>query len=910
MTIQDLQSAFDSLTADAAKYRAIIQGPASGTGSTVSTEGGTVPTLAKRIADGFVASPTAWVTATAYVAVPPISLVIKAGEMYACTVGHTSGTFATDLAAGKWVQVTDFLAAGAAVNSKASRLESHLDSLSSVFHNLVLDAAPNTAILNATGLPANTSGRLATGFIEVSPTSAISRFGTSVTSGTTAPYAFYDKDYAYLGYAYSTVVEGAQIYEISSAPAGTKYVRLTAAASTTRLYVYDKKLIERLKDMLFSVLGTPEDVAGSLSNQYIHKSTGVVTSAGSIRLSQPIAVTAESWICCGAGLIADEDAAQCQFAFFDSGGTFLGYYNPLARWQSVKVGDVYPGAVSLRVSMPSGDTGPVHVLNAPSGLPRALDMLNSSAIVDYFANAFIAPGRLNTSGDVTQPTHEYWRTTSFIPVVEGQVFYLTCQNITSLGPVIAGYGADKVYSGAILAGATNDDFLGRRIVIPAGVAFIRATFRNDQAPFGLLGARSAQLAQESETEGGIIYLAPDAAYGRVGENLYLYAAGVVADRAVPMTWSPEPSAFDDFRGAAIVRLRKDDDDLATVKMRATVGVKKLDLGELEVRLTDTTTAVSPATALNIVCIGDSTTSQLATDESEDGDGTWVNEMSRQLTGTGNPALVVGSDGSINNGSEWGPVVAGDIRAALSLTNIHIRGTRGGGPVKHEGRGGWHPSSYLTRTNVVGGDGKTNAFWDPGLAPWGAYNSQFSMKYYIENNNWNVGSIASGVQESGANLLVIMALGWNPYGNNTEPGSAAAQMAALVDKIHEEYPSAKVWLPSLWAPPAVTFKANTGSAERWYSSVEIFDQAVRAFGEAWRRLAQDDARSSFCSFVQVSHQMDPEYCFSKSTMAPNRVASASSLLISGAGDNVHMRRRGYRMFADVITDKVLYDYCRP
>lgn len=45
---------------------------------------------------------TLWLTATAY-AVGAVRTVEATGECYRCLVAHTSGTFATDLAAGKWV---------------------------------------------------------------------------------------------------------------------------------------------------------------------------------------------------------------------------------------------------------------------------------------------------------------------------------------------------------------------------------------------------------------------------------------------------------------------------------------------------------------------------------------------------------------------------------------------------------------------------------------------------------------------------------------------------------------------------------------------------------------------------------------------------------------------------------------
>lgn len=51
-------------------------------------------------------APAAWLTATAYVAGPPASVVTQGGETYVCLTSHTSGTFATDLAAAKWIKVS------------------------------------------------------------------------------------------------------------------------------------------------------------------------------------------------------------------------------------------------------------------------------------------------------------------------------------------------------------------------------------------------------------------------------------------------------------------------------------------------------------------------------------------------------------------------------------------------------------------------------------------------------------------------------------------------------------------------------------------------------------------------------------------------------------------------------------
>lgn len=68
-----------------------------GTNGTDGATGGTGPAAWT--------APAAWVTGHAYVAGPPASVVVQGGETYVCLTSHTSGTFATDLAASKWIKV-------------------------------------------------------------------------------------------------------------------------------------------------------------------------------------------------------------------------------------------------------------------------------------------------------------------------------------------------------------------------------------------------------------------------------------------------------------------------------------------------------------------------------------------------------------------------------------------------------------------------------------------------------------------------------------------------------------------------------------------------------------------------------------------------------------------------------------
>lgn len=77
--------------------------------------------------------PVAWLTATAYVAGPPASVVTEGGETYVCLISHTSGVFATDLAASRWIKVAQKGADGAGTGDFSSNTASSVDGEAVVF---------------------------------------------------------------------------------------------------------------------------------------------------------------------------------------------------------------------------------------------------------------------------------------------------------------------------------------------------------------------------------------------------------------------------------------------------------------------------------------------------------------------------------------------------------------------------------------------------------------------------------------------------------------------------------------------------------------------------------------------------------------------------------------------------------
>src|SRR5690606_37852954 len=132
----------------------------------------------------------------------------------------------------------------------------------------------------------------------------------------------------------------------------------------------------------------------------------------------------------------------------------------------------------------------------------------------------------------------------------------------------------------------------------------------------------------------------------------------------------------------------------SVQMRARRGQAVAALFNFDLVIADT--PVSPASPLNIIVLGDSTSAQY------NDDGASANELARRLTGTGTSIADSAAAASI----PWtGPAMP----APLNLSNIIFRGTLGSGPVKHEGRSGWRAATY---TGSASSGGASNAFWDP------------------------------------------------------------------------------------------------------------------------------------------------------------------------------------------------------
>ena len=97
--------------------------------------------------------PTTWATATAYIA---NNTVFSGTAFYQCLVSHTSGTFSTDLAAGKWELIADFTpatadaeAAQAAAEAAQALAEAARDSATASASSASSNAASASASANS-----------------------------------------------------------------------------------------------------------------------------------------------------------------------------------------------------------------------------------------------------------------------------------------------------------------------------------------------------------------------------------------------------------------------------------------------------------------------------------------------------------------------------------------------------------------------------------------------------------------------------------------------------------------------------------------------------------------------------------------------------------------------------------------
>lgn len=340
----------------------------------------------------------------------------------------------------------------------------------------------------------------------------------------------------------------------------------------------------------------------------------------------------------------------------------------------------------------------------------------------------------------------------------------------------------------------------------------------------------------------------------------------------------------------------------------------------------------PASAKNILCVGDSLTSN----------GVWCEEARRRLCDQGG------------------------VPAGLGKTNIKFIGTKGNANgCKWEGYGGWTWNSYLNKPNVTTSDiwvycshnktandqhsiwqDSSGAKWSletieptklkftryqahtsaPPTAPgtlthvqnavnttniaftdckvaegnpfWDFATNKVDFKKYCETNGF------SGID------YVYTLLTWNggrvdkwDVASNTGELEAAKQ---FIDALHRDYPNAKVrvmgiQLPSLNGGTGANYGATGG-----YSETYGLVRGVFGLNLTYMQLASDPAYKDFVEFVNVSGGFDSEYNMPYSTALVNTRSTVTETL---GTNGVHPSNEGYCQIGDIAYRSLVADLCK-
>jgi lysophospholipase L1-like esterase len=630
--------------------------------------------------------------------------------------------------------------------------------------------------------------------------------------------------------------------------------------------------LSTLQNQVNTVITPGTEMATNLQNGFLN-SAGVFTASANWRATDYINVT---------------EGTQWQYKGLTSGSSYavMGYNNANTFITAIFTQVDYHLAYQL-FTIPTGVTkirasarmlgGDVFSLLSPAlvqsvnvaGMPAlqatvSQNQTNLSYLVSSFNYATTPSlGYIAINGTFVAAAN--WRATPFVAVKAGDI--IQYQGNASLSAVaVVGYDSSQAFHSIIYdqdETATLTD-----ITIPSGISYIRASGRMLAGDVFVANVINFKIA--SSSSGGtedIAYFAPKVAWAKQGDLFRMYPAGIVGknnkDRHIDVITDMINSneEFIEYSPAGA-----DNDKVIKTYLRGLDGGLTL-MGNTTVKITHV--AQSPASAVNVICLGDSLT--LGTTSSGI-QGAYPNEFSRRLTGTGT-ALMTG----------------GQSPAALALTNIYFRGTLGNQPVKHEGRGGWGINTYLTAASS-GSD--TNAFWNPGTL-------QFDLNYYLTTYNFNAAQTTGGVDATGSNLVIYLFLGWNHVYTGSL-ASAQTSLNTMLDLIHAQKSACKIKLMGMQTPPDRNVKPTRGNV----SPEQVMREAIIPYAEAWQ--ASAEARSSWVEFVPIAPFFHPEGCY-PTTNKPIHLRSATTYAYNT--DYVHPNAAGYSQIADTCYYNFLYNYCR-
>ncbi len=254
-------------------------------------------------------------------------------------------------------------------------------------------------------------------------------------------------------------------------------------------------------------------------------------------------------------------------------------------------------------------------------------------------------------------------------------------------------------------------------------------------------------------------------------------------------------------------------------------------------------AVEPAREVNILCIGDSLTAG----------GIWPGEAYRRLTTTdGTPT---------GNGFK-------NIRFVGEKTT-----TVGTATVGFEGTGGWTWASYL---------GKNSPFYD-------ADAGGISFRSYCARNGLD-----------GIDVLCVM-LTWNgqDIASNTDFNTESGHFAdarKLLDRLHAEYPQARVLLMGLQIPSQNGGMGANYSAGSNYSDAYGMLVTAMHYNATLEQLCRLEAYRDFATYVDVAGQFDTDHNMPSGKKPVNNRSDTTEIV---GTNGLHPSVAGYYQIADAV-----------
>jgi lysophospholipase L1-like esterase len=647
-------------------------------------------------------------------------------------------------------------------------------------------------------------------------------------------------------------VEYIGLYVIETGPVAAEIARYptVGAVDDVRATAIDSEAMRVLNGR-----GTNYGDASRMLEGYIRTDTGAFVANASYESCDFVAIDPEITLEVQFSQSLAATATANLIFYADDKTTILGIYNVAgAETEYIRPSSLYPtaryviGTDYSHLIPPNGFTLRVHSRVEPGKvLGSEVDFFCEQTYQTYY-DISNAAYRVSTS----------WLMTGLIPVYQGQTFVLTADTTgTGNFPTLIGLDMDGLYVAAL---RTTSATRATVTISNPAVAYVRAASRTLVTP-SFVGGRIRHIAHPK-------VVMPAEIMGTVDEGTAVFARSILPDRNFPVAWNAEsstPRSFIPSRATTGVELYR----LATV---VDGGRAELDLGQTAFRFT--TIPADPATDLNIICLGDSTTEGTG---AMDG-GTfrdWPNELSRQMTGVGTPAITGNT-----YYTPWG------------LTKVHFRGTMGLNTVKHEGRGGWSAEDYLTLADKTG---RANAFWNPGT-------SDFDFGYYLTTNGFDIGSIASGVDATGSNCVVIIQLGWNDI---REKGAvlAAADCATIIDKIKSARSATKFIILGLPPTPPMVRRNVLSTGGKIILPEVIMNEYILPHRREYSAIA---AARSDVSYFDIAPTFDAETGF-KMAAAQNVVPWSSDVTYTPANDYVHPGATGNMMMVPPLKAFIRYKF---